>query len=96
MSMPQPAIPTPKSTVQTVVKTGIIFWKDLRERAFSTFWQGAVPILVAAPPTTDWSTLKTVGWAATVGGGAAILSLVKSLVVRRRGVQNSASANTNV
>lgn len=96
MSTPQPAVPTPRRTVQTVVKTAVIFWKDFSERAFSTFWQGAVPVLVAAPPTTDWSTMKTLGWAAVIGGGAAVLSMFKSLLVRRRGVQNSASGNPNV
>lgn len=82
--------------VTTVVKTAKTFWTDFSERAVNTFWQGAVPILLAAPPTTDWSTIKTVGAAAFVGGCGAVLSMAKSLVMRRRGVENSASAAKSV
>jgi hypothetical protein len=78
------------------VKTAKQFWQDVRERALSTFWQGAVPVLVAAPPATDWSGAKTVGWAAIVGGGGAILSLAKSLYARNKGVKNSASLTKRV
>jgi hypothetical protein len=80
----------------TWVKTAKQYWKDFRERALSALWQGAVPILVAAPPATDWSAVKTVAWAAAVGGGAAVLSMAKSIVVRNRGVKNSASSSTKV
>lgn len=80
----------------TWVKTAKQYWKDFRERALSTFWQAAIPILVAAPPATDWSGLKTVGWAVAVGAGGAVLSMAKSIVVRNRGVKNSASSSTKV
>lgn len=90
---PQPAGPGEPSRWQTVVKTANVFWHDFRERALSTFWQGALPVLVAAQPTTDWSVLKSVLIAAAVGGAGAVLSMAKSLYVRRRGVKNSASAS---
>ncbi len=87
---------TPVDVAGTIVKTASQFWKDLRERALSTFWQGAVPIVVAAAPATDWSEAKTIGWAAVVGGGGAVLSMVKSIAYRNRGVLNSASASDKV
>lgn len=79
-----------------LIKSSKQFWKDFRERAVNTFWQGAVPVLIAAPPTTDWSVLKSVTVAACVGGVGAVLSMAKSLIFRNRGVQNSASANRAV
>lgn len=93
--MSNPSI-TPVEAAGNWAKTARQFWKDVRERALSTFWQGAVPILVAAPPATDWSGAKTIAWAAIVGGGGAILSMAKSLIVRNRGVKNSASSSTKV
>jgi hypothetical protein len=87
---------TPVEVNNTWIKTAKQYWKDFRERALSTFWQAAVPILVAAPPATNWGGLQTVGWAAAVGGGAAVLSMVKSTYVRNRGVKNSASSNSAV
>lgn len=77
-------------------RTAQQYWKDFRERAFSTFWQAAVPILIAAPPATNWGDIKTVSWAVVVGGAAAILSMVKSIIVRNRGIKNSASGSTKV
>lgn len=78
------------------VKSSKQFWKDFRERAFATFWQGAGPILVAAQPSTDWSEVKIVSWAAIVGGVGAVLSMGKSLLFRNRGIKNSASASKKV
>lgn len=86
----------PTTRWQTVVKTAKVFWSDFRERAFSTFWQAALPVLAGSQPTTDWSALKSIGVAAAVGGGGAVLSMAKSLIVRRRGIKNSASASKNV
>ena len=72
------------------------YWKDFRERAFSAFWQGATPVLIASQPTTDWSEVKIIAWAAFVGGVGAVFSMAKSMVVRNRGIKNSASANKSV
>lgn len=91
---PAPVPVTP--TVTSVIKTAKVYWSDFKERALSTFWQAAVPILVAAPPTLDWSAIKTVSWAAGVGGGGAILSMAKSIWARRRGINNSASSAKTV
>lgn len=93
---PMPAGPGEPSRWQTVVKTAKVFWKDFRERAWSTFWQAFVAALIAAQPTTDWSQLGKILGAAAVAGVAALLSMTKSIVVRNRGVQNSASASKNV
>ena len=93
---PQPAGPGEPSRWQTVVKTARVFWRDFRERAWSTFWQAFVAVLAMAQPTTDWSQLGKVLAAAAVAGAAALLSMAKSIVVRNRGVKNSASASKNV
>lgn len=85
-------VPGPRA----LVKSAKQFWKDFSERAFNTFWQGAGVVLVAAPPTTDWSALKSIGAAALVGGGGAVLSMAKSLAFRKSGVVNSASAAKRV
>lgn len=87
---------TPVEAVGTWVKTAQQFWKDLTERALNTFWQGALPIVVAAAPATNWSEVKVIGWAAIVGGSGAVLSAAKSLWSRNRGVKNSASADSKV
>jgi hypothetical protein len=84
------------TAVSNGVKTVKQFWKDFYERAGSTFWQAAVPVLVAAPATTNWSALKIVGAAAFTAGCGALLSMAKSLIVRRRGIENSASASKSV
>lgn len=94
--IPQPAGPGEPSRWQTVVKTARVFWKDFQERAWSTFWQAGLVVLVAAQPTTDWSQLGKILAAAAVAGGAAVLSMAKSLIVRNRGVKNSASSSKNV
>lgn len=79
-----------------LVKSDNQFWNDFRERAIATFWQGAIPVLIVAQPTTDWSQIKVVIWAAIVGGGGAVLSMAKSLWARNRGIRNSASVSENV
>lgn len=81
---------------QTVVKTARVFWKDFRERAWSTFWQAGLATLAASQPIGDWSDLRKLLTASAVAGGAALLSMAKSLIVRNRGVRNSASASKNV
>lgn len=81
---------------QTVVKTAGVFWKDFRERALSTFWQGFVAVFVLAQPTTSWSAGKAILISALMGGAAAVLSMAKSLIVRQRGVSNSASSSSAV
>jgi len=78
------------------VKTAKVFWADFSERAWSTFWQAFVSTLAVAHPTTDWSELSRLGVAAAVAGGASLLSMAKSIWVRNRGVQNSASASKKV
>jgi hypothetical protein len=84
------------SQINVAAKSAKTFWKDFRERAISTFWQGMVSVLIVAAPTTDWSTLRTTAAAAVVAGGMALFSMAKSLVVRRRGVLNSASTDSSV
>ena len=84
------------SQVQVAVRSANTFWKDFRERAIATFWQGLVAVLLVAQPTTDWSTLRTTAAAALAGGLMAVLSMAKSLIARKRGVLNSASTNRSV
>lgn len=79
-----------------IVKTGKLFWKDFTERAVNTFWQGAAPSLAAIQLGTDWSVMKSVAFAAAVGGAGALLSMAKSLIVRDWGIVNSASATKSV
>lgn len=81
---------------QTVVKTARVFWKDFRERAWSTFWQAFVSTLALAHPTTNWGELTKILFAALAAAVAALLSMAKSIVVRNRGVKNSASSSKNV
>lgn len=96
MSMSDPA-PTPEPTRwQTVVKTAGVFWSDFRERAWSTFWQAFLAVLFVSQPTMDWTTMKSLVISAAVAGGAAVLSMAKSLIVRNKGIKNSASASNNV
>lgn len=96
MATPQPAGPGEPSRWQRVVKTASVYWKDFRERAWSTFWQAFIASLALAQPTTDWSQLGKILAAAAVAGIAALLSMAKSLIVRNRGVKNSASSSKNV
>lgn len=86
----------PTNRWQTIVKTAKVFWSDFRERAWSTFWQSFVAVLAVAHPTTDWSELGKIGAAAIAAGLASLLSMGKSIVVRNRGIENSASASKNV
>lgn len=95
MTTPEP-VPGEPSRWQTVVKTAKTFWKDFRERAWSTFWQAFVATLAVAHPTTDWSELTKILLAGLAAGVAALLSMIKSIVVRNRGVKNSASSSKNV
>lgn len=83
-------VPEPLTGVQ-LVKTRTQFVRDLLERAANTFWQGALPVLIAGPTALDWSGLKSLGIAAAVGGVGALLSAGKSWLARRKGVPNSAS-----
>lgn len=92
-----PAAPVPPTGLQLVpTKNRRIFMKDMAERALSTFWQGAVSVLILAQPTTHWSELKTVGASALVGGLAAVASAGKSYFVRYQGIHNSTSASSSV
>jgi hypothetical protein len=95
-TVPQPAGPGEPSRWQTVVKTARVFWKDFRERAWSTFWQAFVASLAGAHATTNWSELGKILVAGVVAGIAAMLSMAKSIVVRNRGVKNSASSSKSV
>lgn len=88
--------PNPSSPWQTVMKTVRVYWADFRERAWSTFWQAFLAVLVTTQPSTNWSGIKSVAISAIVAGGAALLSMAKSIVVRNRGVQNSASSSKTV
>ena len=94
--MGEEAVPGEPSRWQTVVKTGRVFWKDFRERAWSTFWQAFVATFLLTQPTTDWDQLNKVLAAAVTAGISALLSMAKSLIVRNRGVKNSASSSKNV
>jgi hypothetical protein len=95
-TVPQPAGSGEPSRWQTVVKTARVFWRDFRERAWSTFWQAFVSTLALAHPTTDWSELTKILAAAIAAALAALLSMAKSLIVRNRGVKNSASSSKKV
>ena len=72
--------------VQTVVKNGAAYGRDLAERVVATFLQAFVGGLVLTTPFDIgmWQ-------AAGVAGVAAATSLVKGLVARWRDVTNSAS-----
>lgn len=65
--------------------------KDLAERAGWTFTQAALAVVPISVVGADWSTVKTVGVAAAVAGGAAVLSLVKGLVAKHVGDKPTAS-----
>lgn len=95
MSADQP-VPEHPTRWQTVVKTAGVFWSDFRERAWSTFWQTFLSTLAISNPTTDWGTTKAIVVSAIFAGGAAVLSMAKALVVRNKGIKNSASASKNV
>lgn len=67
------------------------FWRDAGERAAATFLQAA---LAAAPVNltiADWSTARTALITMALAGGAAVLSLVKSMLATRVGDRSSAS-----
>lgn len=91
-TVPQPAGPGEPSRWQTVVKTARTFWKDFRERAWSTFWQAFVSTLALAHPTTDRSEIWKVLAAGAVAGMASLLAMAKAIIVRNRGIKNSASS----
>jgi hypothetical protein len=80
--------------VQTVVKTGATYARDLAERVIWTFLVAAGGVALAAGPgdmfnLTFWETVGTAGM-------AAVGSLVKGLVARFVGAKNSASTASGV
>lgn len=94
--MTVPAEGPVKVAGNTWVKTARQYWKDFRERAFSTFWQTFVGVVIATQPATDWNGVRSVLISALVAAIASVLSMVKSIIVRNRGVKNSASSSTKV
>jgi hypothetical protein len=80
--------------VQTVVKTGTTYAKDLVERIVWTFLVAAGGVALAAGPgdmfnLTFWETVGTAGI-------AAVGSLLKGLIARFVGARNSASTASGV
>lgn len=80
--------------VQTVVKTGAIYARDLAERIVATFLVAFLGVAVAAGPgdmfsATFWET-------AAAAGLAAVGSLVKGVLGRAVGPKNSASTAPGV
>lgn len=75
---------------------GMIYAKDLAERAGSTFVQAAVAAVPITVVGADWSTVKAVAATAAIAGGAAALSLIKGLVAQRFGNPVSASLTKDV
>lgn len=73
-------------TADTVAKTAGTYARDLAERVTATFLQAFIGGLVLTAPFDlhMWQT-------ASLGGAAAVLSLVKGLAARWRSVANSAS-----
>ncbi|MBL1107971.1 hypothetical protein JK361_25850 [Streptomyces sp. 5-8] len=75
--------------VDTVVKTGAAYAKDLAERVGATFVGAACAVGVAAGPAdmfhaSFWQTMGAAGLAAAV-------SLIKGMLARAFGAKNSAS-----
>lgn len=58
-------------------------WEDAAERAVWTFVQGAVAVAPVGP-VADWTALRSALIAMAVGGGAALLSALKSMVKAKR------------
>lgn len=68
-----------------------VYFKDLVERVASTFVEGVIGSLVVTELTD-----RSMWLAALSGGVAAALSLVKGLIARHRGLENSASLSRGV
>lgn len=80
--------------VQTVVKTGATYVRDLVERVVWTFLIAAGGVAMAAGPgdmfnVTFWETVGAAGM-------AAVGSLLKGLIARFVGAKNSASTASGV
>jgi len=80
--------------VDTVVKTAKTYAKDIAERVIWTFLGGTTAVVVASGPA---DMLHASFWqAASVGGFAAVVSLVKGFIARGVGAKNSASTASGV
>lgn len=91
--MTTPSLPS-RGDVETVVKTGTTYARDLAERIVATFLVAFLGVAVAAGPgdmfsATFWET-------AAAAGLAAVGSLVKGLIGRAVGPKNSASTAPGV
>lgn len=91
--MTNPDFPT-RADVDTVVKTGATYVRDLVERVLWTFLAAAGAVALAAGPGDMFSASfwETVGAA----GIAAVGSLLKGLVAKVIGQRNSASTAPSV
>jgi hypothetical protein len=91
--MSNPDFPS-RADVDTVVKTGATYARDLGERIIWTFLVAAGGVALAAGPADMFSASfwETVGAA----GIAAVGSLVKGLVAKFIGQRNSASTAPSV
>lgn len=67
---------------------------DVLERVVWTFAQGSLAVFVGSYSTgalDSWSSARRLGAACAVGGGAAVLSLLKSLAAKQVGTSATAS-----
>lgn len=58
--------------------------KDLAERVYWTFLEGASAVVPANLVLTDWSVVKSTAIGALVAGAAAVIALAKGMVKERR------------
>lgn len=72
--------------VETVLKSGKTYARDLLERVLTTFLQAGIAGIVVTQPLDG-----SMWYAAGAGGVGATLSLLKGLIARVRSVTNSAS-----
>lgn len=79
-----PEFPLPD--VETVLKTGKTYGRDLLERVLTTFLQAGIAGIVITQPLDG-----SMWYAAGAGGVGAVLALLKGMVARVRSVKNSAS-----
>jgi len=70
----------------TVIKTASTYGRDLLERVVATFLQSFIAGIAITQPL-DGSMWQ----AAAIGGGGAVLALLKGMFARLRGATNSAS-----
>jgi hypothetical protein len=93
MTHPTPDFPT-RADVETVVKTGATYARDLAERVIWTGLTSAAGVALASGPADMFrlSFWEGVGVAAMAAGG----SLVKGLIARFVGAKNSASTAPGV